>query len=99
MTNITIKKTEGTSGGKFVAHIEGQTATGELTWSRVNENLIIADHTGVDDALRGMGIAKALVEHLIADARENNYRIVPLCPYVRAQSMKHPEWDDVVIKN
>jgi len=52
----------------------------------------------VPEELSGMGVAKALTENLIRDARENNYRIVPLCPYVRAQSMKHPEWDDVIVK-
>lgn len=98
MTKITITKSEHETGGKFVATVEGTDATGEQTFSRVNDHLIIVDHTGVDDELAGQGIAKALTENLIRDARENGYRIVPLCPYVRAQSLKHPEWDDVIVK-
>lgn len=98
MTSIQITKTETGTGGRFTAHIDGETATAELTWSRVNDKLIIADHTGVPDALAGKGVGKALVHHLIADARANGYRIVPLCPFVRAQSEKHPDWDDVIVK-
>ena len=57
---------------------------------------IIADHTGVDDSLRGLGVGKALVERLIADARSEGFTIVPLCPFVLAQYRKHPEWSDVM---
>ena len=98
MTDISIQKTETDSKGKFTAQVAGESAEGELTFSRVNEHLVIADHTYVPDALTGKGVGKALVLHLIDDARANSYRIVPLCPFVRAQSMKHPEWDDVIVK-
>ena len=56
---------------------------------------IIADHTEVDDSLRGMGVGIALVERLVADARNEAFTVVPLCPFVRAQSQRHPEWSDV----
>ncbi|GAA0779173.1 N-acetyltransferase [Roseibium denhamense] len=81
--------------GRYVAVVSGIADPAELTFSVVNENLIIADHTGVPDAMRGMGIGKALVERLVADAREKKIKIVPLCPYVNAQRQKHPEWADV----
>ena len=54
----------------------------------------IADHTGVPDALRGEGRGEALVEHLVRDARDSGFKIVPLCPFVNAQRRKHPEWAD-----
>ncbi len=56
---------------------------------------IIADHTGVPAALKGKGVGKALVEYLVADARETNTKIIPLCPFVKAQYQRHPEWSDV----
>ncbi|MEO0881341.1 MAG: GNAT family N-acetyltransferase [Pseudomonadota bacterium] len=98
MSAITITKAETKSGGEFTAKVAGETATGELTFSRINDKLIIADHTGVPEELAGKGVAKALVNHLIEDARTNGYRIIPLCPFVRAQSERHPEWDDVIVK-
>ena len=98
MPDIRIEKSLTDTKGRFLARVDGETATAELTFSRVNDNLIIADHTGVPDALSGKGVGKALVNYLIKDARASGYRIVPLCPYVRALSNKHPEWDDVIVK-
>jgi len=82
--------------GRFAARIESVDGEGELTISIASKVLVIADHTFVPDTLRGAGIGAALVEALIADARARNYRIVPLCPFVRAKSLKHPEWSDVI---
>ena len=82
--------------GRFVARVNGVADEGELTISRVSDVLIIADGTFVPDTLRGTGTASVLVQALIADARAKGHRIVPLCPYVRAQSLKHPEWSDVI---
>lgn len=82
--------------GRFIARIDGIDEEGELTISKVSDVLVIADHTFAPDALRGTGAALALVDALIADARAKGYRVVPLCPYVRAQARKHPEWSDVI---
>jgi len=81
--------------GRYVAAVEGIDEPAELTFSIVNDHLIIADHTGVPDPMRGLGVGKALVERLVADARKKQVRIIPLCPYVKAQYQKHPEWADV----
>ena len=82
--------------GRFVACVPGVQEEGELAISKVSGVLVIADHTFVPDALRGTGTGLALAEALIADARAKAYRVVPLCPFVRAQSLKHPEWADVI---
>jgi predicted GNAT family acetyltransferase len=39
-------------------------------------------------------VAQLLVEALIADAREQGFRIVPQCSYVAAQFRRHPDWAD-----
>lgn len=82
--------------GRFVARIDRLEGEGELTISKVSDVLVIADHTLVPNTLRGTGAASTLVEALITDARAKGYRIMPLCPFVRAQSHKHPEWSDVI---
>ena len=92
---ISITRSEDGSKGRYEASVEGHDATGELTYSRMSDTKIIADHTGVDDSLRGTGVGKALVERLVADAREEGFQIVPLCPFVNAQRQRHPEWADV----
>ena len=93
---ITITHNESGSKGRYEARVTGHDGRGELTYSRISSSKIIADHTGVDDSLRGAGVAKALVERLVADARSEGFTIVPVCSYVVAQHKRHPEWSDVM---
>lgn len=48
-----IRNENNASGGRYVATVEGHEA--EMTFSRTSPKLIIVDHTGVPDALRGKG--------------------------------------------
>ncbi len=82
--------------GRYVVRVEGVEGEGELTISKASEHLVIADHTYAPDSLRGTGAASALVQRLIADARAQGWRVIPLCPYVKAQAQRHPEWSDVI---
>lgn len=93
---ITITRSEDGPRGRYDARVSGRDGAGELTYSRTPTRKLIADHTGVDDSLRGTGVGKALVERLVADARGENVRIVPLCPFVKAMFQRHPEWSDVM---
>jgi hypothetical protein len=95
MNELTITREDGPSKGRYVAKVAGVDAEAELTWSRANPHLIIADHTEVPDTLRGRGLGMALAARLVEDARAQSVKIIPLCPYVNAERRKHPEWDDV----
>lgn len=83
------------SKGRYVIRQGDEEA--ELTYSIASKVLIIADHTSVPDAFRGTGAGRALVERLVADARAEGVKIVPLCPFVKAQSLRHKEWADVFV--
>ena len=95
---LTVTRSEDGSKGRYEARVDGKDGMGELTYSRLSPTRIIADHTAVDDSLRGTGVGKALVERLVDDARSEGFTIVPLCPFVRAQYQRHPEWSDVMEK-
>ncbi|QYK40522.1 MAG: N-acetyltransferase [Paracoccaceae bacterium] len=79
--------------GRYVIRRNGEEA--ELTWSVTTPTLVIADHTLVPDSFRGTGAGLALVERLVADARAEGFKVVPLCPFVNAMRRRHPEWADV----
>jgi len=93
MSEITLE--DSGSKGRYVLARDGHEA--ELTYSRASDSMIIADHTGVPDEMRGTGAGLALVERLVADARAGGYKIMALCPFVRSQAQKHPEWADVFV--
>jgi predicted GNAT family acetyltransferase len=96
MSEIAISKEDDGRHGRYVARVEGREGEAELTFTHRGQSLISADHTGAPDSLKGTGVASALVEHLIAEARAQGFRIIPLCPFVRARYEKHPEWRDVM---
>lgn len=89
-----IRNEETASGGRYVATLDGNEA--EMTYSRTSPKLIIIDHTGVPDALRGKGVGQAIAAHAVEEARRNGWKIFPLCPFFKAQTQRHPEWQDVI---
>jgi len=66
-----------------------------MTFRKDADGTIIIDHTGVPPEYEGRGIAARLVKRAIADAREEGFKITPLCSYVVAQFRRHPEWADL----
>ena len=76
--------------GRYTLVIDGHEA--EPTYSILTPTRIIADHTYVPDAMRGTGAGARLAERLVADARAEGVTITALCPFVRAQRARHPEW-------
>jgi uncharacterized protein len=44
---------------------------------------------------KARGIAAALVEKLVADAREHGFKIAPQCSYVEAKFRRNPDWADL----
>lgn len=94
-TDISITREDKPTGGRYVARIPGKPEA-EMTFSKAGEKIIIIDHTGVPDELGGMGVGKALVEHMVHDVRARNLKIIPLCPFTNATLRKHPEWQDIL---
>ena len=81
--------------GAYRADVDGAAHQAELPWIARGQPRI-ADHTYVPHEARGKGIAAALLDALIADAREQGFKIVPQCSYVVAAFRRHPEWGDVL---
>lgn len=91
---IAIESTDETTHGAYRAAVPGSDRQAELTWIARGEARI-ANHTYVPPEARGHGIAMRMVERLVADARDQGFRIVPQCSYVEAAFRRHPEWAEV----
>lgn len=71
---------------------------GKMDISVIGKKLTVY-HTEVNPEYEGKGFAKILLERLVSYARENDLKILPLCPYVHAQFKRHPEeYNDVWLK-
>jgi predicted GNAT family acetyltransferase len=91
---LDIRRADAPSRGRWLANVDGHEA--EMTYSRASPTLIIIDHTGVPDALRGRGVGQGLVRRAVEDARREGFRILPLCPFAKAQFERNPDWKDVL---
>nr|BAH89837.1 hypothetical protein [uncultured bacterium] len=89
-----IEREEHPSKGRYVFRLGGDEA--EMTYSRAGESMIIIDHTEVPDAMRGRLVGQTLVRRAVEDARAEGRSIVPLCPFAKAQLLRHPDWHDVL---
>jgi len=53
-------------------------------------------HTVVFPQFAHQGLAGALAETALTDARVHGYQVVPQCPYIASYIRKHTEWLDIV---
>jgi len=98
MAEIAITREDRGQEGRYVARIEGVAGEAELIYARRAADLVSADHTLAPDSMRGTGAAAALVGRLVADARNEGFKIIPRCSYVAASYAKHPEWADLFVE-
>ena len=88
MDDIQLKLNEN-GRGAFVIEKEGERLA-EMEIGIQNGNLTVF-HTEVADLLKGQGIASKLLSTMVSYARENNLKVIPLCPYVQAEFKRHPD--------
>jgi predicted GNAT family acetyltransferase len=89
-----IKHRENDSRGMFFVKDE-KGIYAELTYQKKAADILVIDHTEVRPELEGQGIATKLLAHSVAFARENNYKIEPLCPFAEVQFDRNKSYSDV----
>lgn len=77
---------------RYVAVLDGEFA-GDLRY-KSHPRELVATHVG--EAFGGRGVGSALVKFALDDARTNDLKIVPICPFVAAYIERHPEYADLV---
>lgn len=74
---------------------DGNKEIGELTYKE-NGNVWTLDHTLVDSAYGGQGLAAKLMDFAIATVRERKLKVIPKCSYIRSKFEKNPEeYEDI----
>ncbi|HHU23955.1 MAG: GNAT family N-acetyltransferase [Bacilli bacterium] len=67
---------------KFFLGDDEHNPLAEICFTPNENNCYVATKTFVDPVLRGQGIARKLVMHLVEHARKTNHKIIPVCSYV-----------------
>ena len=85
--------TNDTERHRFEAVVDGLVS--EVAYRSFDDTITFL-HTEVPESLEGRGIAKALAKAALDHARDNNLKVVPLCPYIAAYIKRHPEYQPLV---
>ena len=92
---IDVKQNNNEKNGSLEAYIDGQKA-GLMTYTWAGEERFIIDHTEVEEAYNGKGVGKEMLIKAVEFARENNKKIIPLCPFAKATFQKNADLQDVL---
>lgn len=85
-----IQQNEKDNQGSFFIEEDG-TQLAEMDYSISAPNTMVILHTEVDEVLKGRNIGNQLINHAVEYARVKNYKIIPICPFVRSVFEKNPE--------
>ncbi len=91
---ITIEREDNGIKGRFVIY-ENDKFVGEMTYTWAGKSKFIIDHTGVDENFNGKGFGKKLVMKSVEFARNNDLKILPLCPFAKKIFDKDKDIEDV----
>jgi hypothetical protein len=80
---------------RFVIKKENDEVIAQLSYSFENDTVLIANSTFVDPVLRGQGVARKLLDAFAEFARNNNYKVRPLCSYVVDKFNNESTYDDL----
>jgi predicted GNAT family acetyltransferase len=69
---------------------------GQMTFSRARDDLIIIDHTEVEDPPRGKGGGLRLFNGMVDWARNTGTKIMSTCPFANSMFDRHSASRDVL---
>ncbi|MHA7129136.1 GNAT family N-acetyltransferase [Algoriphagus namhaensis] len=87
-------QSDGRKGSFYLG--ESSNPKAEMVYVMAGPAKLIIEHTEVDESLRGEGVGIKLLEALVEDARARNIKVLPLCPFAKANLEKRPDLQDVL---
>ncbi|AXB57377.1 GNAT family N-acetyltransferase [Flavobacterium fluviale] len=90
-----IQQINDTKKGYFEAIEDGKEA-GKMSYTWAGDSKFIIDHTEVSDEFGGKGVGKKLLMAIVDYARNNNLKIIPLCPFAKSVFDKNEDIRDVL---
>ena len=92
---IEIKQIASGTKGYFAA-FDANKEAGRMSYTFAGETRMILDHTEASDLYKGQNIGKRILMEVVNYARENNIKIIPLCPFAKSVFDKMEEIRDVL---
>ena len=67
-----------------------------MIYMKQGNDILIVEHTEIDEELKGQNIGYQLANAVIDYARTHHLKIIPMCPFMNAVISKKPEFRDVL---
>jgi predicted GNAT family acetyltransferase len=80
--------------GRFELRVQGQTAYADY---RREPGRLVIPYVEAPPALRGTGAAGRLMEGVLAQARVEGLKVVPICSYAAAYMRRHKQHHDLLV--
>lgn len=81
-----------TDGHRFEVEVDGYTAFVDY---KLHNGVISYTNTEVPSDLSGKGVGTFLAKNVLEYAKENNLRVKPFCPFIRAYIDKNEEYQGI----
>ena len=78
---------------RFETQVDGHQAI--IAYS-VMPNILMLNHTEVDKALEGRGVASEMAEKVLLEIELRGLKVIPVCPFIKKYINKHPEWNSII---
>lgn len=82
--------------GAFYVEEDGERLAA-MAFTMAGEHKMIIDHTEVSDRLRGQNAGRQLLHRLVEYVRENDIKVIPLCPFAKSVFQKDESIRDVLL--
>lgn len=85
---------DGRKGSFFIE--ENGKRLAEMVYVMAGPQKMIIEHTEVDESLKGKGAGAKLLEALVEFVRKEEIKVIPLCPFAKANFNKRTDLQDVL---
>jgi predicted GNAT family acetyltransferase len=68
----------------------------EMVYVMARPKKMIIEHTEVNESFQGQGMGLQLLEKLVEFVRKEEIKVIPLCPFAKAQFKKREDLRDVL---
>ncbi len=93
-TPLEITLSEESGHGRFLAR-SGEQRAAVVAFSRLKPDLILLEHVQTFPGFQGQGNGERMVLHVAQWARDNQQKVMPLCPFARSVFDRTPDIQDV----
>lgn len=88
--------TDNKEKNRFETKVDGHDAYIEYS---IQPGVLSLNHTEVDKALAGQGVASELTEKTLLQVELRGLKVVPACSFIKNYIEKHPEWSSIVAED